>query len=197
MNIAIALLAAYVLGAIPFALVVGKGIKKVDVREHGSGNLGTTNTMRVLGFKMGVLVLLGDMGKGFLSAWIGFLLGGPELAMAAGMVAVAGHVYPVYAGFRGGKGIATGAGVFLFVMPVVLLIGLLVFGLVLLIGRYVSLSSLTAALSVGISATVLGYRGFILVVTWLVVLFVFYTHRSNIGRLWRKEENRVRFAKKK
>jgi glycerol-3-phosphate acyltransferase PlsY len=197
MNILFAIIVAYLLGAIPFALVVGKGFKKVDVREHGSGNLGTTNTMRVLGVKMGILVLIGDMSKGFLSAYIGHLLGGPTLALIAGVAAVAGHVYPVYAKFRGGKGVATGAGVFLFIMPPVLLIGLSVFIAMLLIVRFVSLASLSAALSIGIAATVFGYRGFILIVTWLVVAFVFYTHRSNIGRLRRGEENRVNFAKKK
>ena len=197
MNIVIALVAAYLLGAIPFALVVGKGIKKVDVREHGSGNLGTTNTMRVLGVKVGILVLIGDMGKGFLSAYIGHVLGGETLALVAGVVAVAGHVYPVYARFRGGKGIATGCGVFLFVMTPVMLIGLAVFALVLLVGRYVSLASLSAALSVGVLSVVFGYRGLVLFVTWAVVVFVFYTHRSNIGRLMRGEENRVNFAKKK
>ncbi len=197
MNILLAIIVAYLLGAIPFALVVGKGLKKVDVREHGSGNLGTTNTMRVLGVKMGILVLIGDMSKGFFSAYIGYLLGGQTLAMIAGVAAVAGHVYPVYARFRGGKGVATGAGVFLCIMPPVLLIGIAVFVAVLLIGRYVSLASLSAALSIGIAATLFGHRGFILIVTWAVVVFVFYTHRSNIGRLRRGEENRVNFAKKK
>lgn len=197
MNILLALIVAYLLGAIPFALVVGKGLRKVDIREHGSGNLGTTNTMRVLGVKMGILVLIGDMSKGFVSAYIGHLLGGPTLALIAGVVAVAGHVYPVYAGFRGGKGVATAAGIFLFIMPKVILIAIGVFIAVLLIGRYVSVASMTAALSAGISATLLGYRGLIMIITWVVVLFVFYTHRTNIGRLRRGEENRVTFSKKK
>ncbi len=196
MNKVIALILAYLIGAIPFALVVGKGLKHVDVREHGSGNLGTTNTMRVLGFRMGVLVLIGDLGKGYLSAYLGYLLGGMTWGMVAGIVAVLGHVYPVYAHFKGGKGIATGGGAFLFIMPWVFLIGITVFGIVLLSSRYVSLASLSAALTVGVTATVMGYKGFILFITWIVVAFVYYTHRANMGRLIRREEARVNFGKK-
>lgn len=197
MNTVMALIAGYLLGAIPFALVIGKGLRSVDIREHGSGNLGTTNTMRILGVKIGILVLVGDMSKGFLSAYIGFLLGGQTLALFAGIAAVVGHVYPVYTHFQGGKGVATGAGAFLFIMPEVVLIAMAVFVVVLLIGRYVSLCSMSAALTSGIFATLFGYRGLILYSIWAVAVFVFYTHRSNIGRLIRHEENRVNFPKKK
>ncbi|QRN86736.1 glycerol-3-phosphate 1-O-acyltransferase PlsY [Clostridia bacterium] len=197
MNIFIALIVGYLLGAIPFALVIGKGLRNVDIREHGSGNLGTTNTMRTLGVKIGILVLVGDMSKGFLSAYIGYLLGGPNVALLAGVVAVVGHVYPVYTHFQGGKGVATGAGAFLFIMPKVVLIAMAVFVVVLLLGRYVSLSSMSAALTAGICATLFGYEGLILYSIWAVAIFVFYTHRSNIGRLKRHEENRVNFPKRK
>jgi len=193
MNTFFALLGAYLLGAIPFALVIGKGLCGTDVREHGSGNLGTTNTIRVLGVKMGVLVLLGDLGKGWVAAWLGSLVGGPTLGVIAGMVAVAGHCYPVFAGFKGGKGVATGGGAFLQVMPLPFWIGISTFAAVLLIGRYVSVASLSAAAAIGVSATLLGYRGAVLAITWAVIAFVYYTHRSNIKRLLRGEESRVRF----
>lgn len=192
MIIFLAFVFSYFIGAIPFALLVGKLVAGVDIRQQGSGNLGTTNTMRVLGFKLGLLVLLGDMGKGALCAYLGHLAGGPSLAMLTGIVAVLGHIFPVYVGFKGGKGIATGGGVFLFVMPVVFFLGIGVFLLVLLTTSYVSLASLSASLTIGILASLAGYRGLVLAVTWAVVVLVFISHRPNIGRLLSGQENKAK-----
>lgn len=190
------LVLAYLVGAIPFALVMGRAFRGVDIREHGSGNLGTTNTIRVLGWSVGLLVLAGDLGKGALAAYLGYRAGGMELGIIAGIVAVLGHVFPVYVGFRGGKGIAAGGGVFLYLMPPVFFLGISTFGVMLLVFRYVSLASLTAALVVGISASLLVESWFVLAVVWVTVSLVFYAHRSNIRRLLRGEESRVRLRKK-
>lgn len=191
------LIVSYLTGAIPFALVLGKALRGVDVRQHGSGNLGTTNTIRTLGWPIGLLVLAGDAGKGALGAALGLWAGGPEFGLAAGVVAVVGHVFPVFARFRGGKGVATGAGVFLVLMPLAACMALAMFAGALLLGRYVSLASILAALTLAVSATVLGYRGAVLAVVWVVAGFIIFNHRSNIGRLIRGEETRIRLSRKK
>jgi len=191
------LIVSYLTGAIPFALVLGKALRGVDVRQHGSGNLGTTNTIRTLGWPIGLMVLAGDAGKGALGAALGLWAGGAEFGLAAGVVAVVGHVFPVFARFRGGKGVATGAGVFLVLMPAAAGIALTMFAVSLLVGRYVSLASILAALTLAVSATLLGYRGAVLTVVWLVAGFIVFNHRSNIGRLIRGQENRIRLSRKK
>ena len=193
----LAVVAAYLIGAIPFALVVGKGLRGVDIREHGSGNLGTTNAFRTLGKQVGILVLVGDIAKGSLAAGLGLWAGGAEWGILTGIVAVFGHVFPVYARFRGGKGIATGAGAFVVLFPQAFLMGAILFVGTLLLSRYVSLASLLGALGIGLGALFLGYDGLSLGAIWLVVLFVFFTHRENIGRLLRGKERKANLFGKK
>ena len=116
-NELIIVILSYLLGSIPFALIIGKIGYRVDVREHGSGNLGTTNTFRVLGKKAGILVLLGDMGKGFIAALLPLLFGSEMSLLLAGIPAVVGHSYPIFAKFKGGKSVATSGGVLLASFP--------------------------------------------------------------------------------
>jgi glycerol-3-phosphate acyltransferase PlsY len=147
------LLLAYLIGAIPFSVIAGKVLKGIDVREYGSGNAGATNTFRVLGKKAGIPVLLLDVFKGFLAVdlvWFTSYVPSTEiyinLQLAFGIAAVLGHVFPIYAGFRGGKGVATLLGFMIGVFPEAALISIIVFVITLLFSKYVSLSSIFAGL---------------------------------------------------
>ena len=200
----IAVLASYLLGSIPAAYIAGKA-KGVDLRKHGSGNLGATNVMRVLGTKIGLAVFLFDMAKGglpvyFFPKWLanaGALSVDPVIfGIICGIAAIFGHVRPIYLKFgKGGKGVATAAGVFLALAPLQTLIALLVFAAVLLASGYVSLGSLTSAtaLPILLAATV-GIHSPLFPISIAVALFVFWTHRANIARLRAGEEHR--FGKK-
>jgi acyl phosphate:glycerol-3-phosphate acyltransferase len=195
-----ALIVSYLLGSIPAAHIAGLS-KGIDLRKHGSGNLGATNVIRVLGTKIGLLVFAFDMAKGALPVALfsrvlpsgSLLLGDPTITgIACGVAAIIGHVRPVYLRFgKGGKGVATAAGVFLALAPVQTLLTLLIFAVVLLSSGYVSLGSLTGAtmLPVLLAITV-GVRSPLFAISVLVAVFVFWTHRANIARLRRGEEHR-------
>jgi len=200
-----AVLLAYIAGSIPSAVWAGKLFHGIDVRDHGSGNAGATNTVRVLGWKTGIPVLIFDLFKGWLAAMLPEFLnaapGGTEqmiaLQIACGMAAILGHVFPLFAGFRGGKGVATTFGVLLALHPWLTLICAGIFLIVLLISGYVSLGSMTAAvmfpvlLMTAFDTPSLLFKIFSVVVAVAIVV----THKKNIGRLIRGEENR--FLRKK
>lgn len=203
MHPALAIALSYVSGSIPSAYLAGKS-RGIDLRQHGSGNLGATNVFRVLGAKIGALVFLVDMAKGALPvlllpslttrpAGLAALAGDWALTVGilCGVAAIVGHVRPVFLLFgRGGKGVATAAGVFLALAPLPAVAALAAFALVFGVSRYVSLGSLVA--SVVLPLAILATQGasplFVLAV--LIMLFVFWTHRANIGRLRRGEEHR-------
>lgn len=191
------LLISYVLGSIPAAFVAGKLARGIDLRQHGSGNLGATNVYRVLGAKTAIVVLLVDALKGALPV---LLLPGltsashPERwAIAYGIAAIAGHVRPVFLLWKGGgKGVATAAGVFFALAPLAMLVTTVVWMAVVYASGYVSLASLASALVLPVALVALGARpeSEILWVGLVVAVFVFWTHRANIGRLRRGEESR-------
>lgn len=190
-------LIGYLLGSIPFALIIGKIVKGIDVREHGSGNLGGTNVGRILGAKWGVIVIACDMFKGFFVTLIGFYIGGEIVALIAGLFAVVGHSYPLFANFKGGKGVATGASIFIFLAPIPVTIVLVVFLICLLLFKYVSLASMTAAV-VGIIVLIIpewisGFNiNFIVRLAGIgVALFIIIKHMSNIKKLLKGEENKI------
>jgi glycerol-3-phosphate acyltransferase PlsY len=198
-SLAVALVASYLLGSIPAAYLAGKS-RGIDLRKHGSGNLGATNVIRVLGTKIGLLVFAFDMAKGalpvvFFPRWVPAAAipgGATVVAILCGIAAIVGHVRPIYLKFgRGGKGVATAGGVFLALAPVQTLLALLVFAVVLLSSGFVSLGSLTSAamlpLLLGITA---GPRSPVFAISVLIALFVFWTHRANIVRLRNGEEHR-------
>lgn len=199
-----AIMIAYLSGSIPTSVWWGRAFFQVDVREHGSRNAGATNTFRVLGPRAGVPVLLIDILKGFLPVrvlpnWSGLEVDSPEwlwLRVALVLAAVIGHLYPVFAGFRGGKGVATSLGGVLAVHPGAAAICVGVFAVVFLLSRFVSLSSLAAALAFPLSMVIVFHDPAPVKVGFAVVLcaLVFYTHRQNIGRLMRGEENRMSLA---
>ncbi|HMN06001.1 MAG TPA: glycerol-3-phosphate 1-O-acyltransferase PlsY [Flavobacteriales bacterium] len=194
---------AYICGSIPSSVWWGKAFFGLDVREHGSRNAGATNTFRVLGPKAGLPVLLLDVLKGFLPVRLLPVWSGLEpysdawtlLRVLLVSAAVLGHLYPVFAGFRGGKGIATSLGGVLAIHPGSALICILVFFVVFLFSRYVSLSSLAAAVAFPL-AVIFIYREPSLVLKVFAIslaLLVFYTHRQNIGRLLKGTEGRMNF----
>jgi glycerol-3-phosphate acyltransferase PlsY len=195
------LLIAYLAGSIPFAYLAGKLFKGIDLREHGSGNLGATNVFRVMGWKIASVVMLLDMAKGALPVLLlppRFAPSQPVLwAIAFGVAAIFGHVKSVFLLWKGGgKGVATAGGVFLALAPIPSLISLSMFALVLYLSGYVSLASLTSAVTLTIAVTIMyGVTSPIAIACALVTVFVFWTHRANIGRLRRGEENRFRRAR--
>ena len=196
MHPALALALSYVSGSLPFAWLAGKAAG-VDLRQQGSGNLGATNVFRVLGWKIGLAVFLADALKGALPV----LLLPPRItsqmdptlwAIACGVAAIAGHVRPVFLRFRkGGKGVATAAGVFFALAPVPMLVTFAVFVAVVLGSGYVSLGSLLSAMVLPTLLLVTqGARSPLFIVSIVIATFVFWTHRANIGRLRRGEEHR-------
>lgn len=196
----LALAASYLLGSIPAAYIAGKS-RGIDLRKHGSGNLGATNVIRVLGTKVGLLVFAFDVAKGAIPVllfprWVpasAMPLHDPTiLAILCGVAAIIGHARPIYLKFgKGGKGVATAAGVFLALAPIQTLLTLIVFAVVLLTSGYVSLGSLTSATILPVLlAVTMGVRTWPFAISVLVALFVFWTHRANIARLRRGEEHR-------
>jgi len=196
MHPALAVALAYAAGSFPSAYLAGKA-RGVDLRKHGSGNLGATNVIRVLGTKIGLVVFAVDVAKGalpvlLLPRYTTSNLPPVWLAIACGVAAILGHTRPVFLLFkRGGKGVATAAGVFLALAPIQTMLVLIVFAVVLLTSGYVSLGSLISAtlLPVLIGVT-LGPKSPVFAISVLVALFVYWTHRANIGRLRRGEEHR-------
>ena len=193
----ILIIGAYLLGSIPFALVVGKGLYHTDVRAAGSGNVGTTNVFRVLGKTAGILVFIGDAGKGFLPVFLALRLapaGSAALvAVLAAGAALAGHSWSIFLKGKGGKGVATGAGAIIALMPLAFLALFAIFWLVLLVSRMVSAASLAAALAFSAAVFVAGEPLPYIVFALLGTAVVFYAHRSNIRRMLAGNENRVTF----
>ncbi len=205
-NISILLL-AYLLGSIPTSVWIGKHFFKIDIREHGSKNAGSTNAIRILGWKVGLLVLVLDISKGYLAVnlirltdyyipqtgdYINFQL-------LLGIAAIIGHIFPVYVGFKGGKGVATLLGFVLAIDPTTTLICIGVFIIALIITKYVSLSSMIA----GFSFPVLVIFVFktttpaLIIFSLIVSVLLLFTHQKNIERLLRKEENKALFLMRK
>lgn len=189
------LLLAYLLGATPTSLWVGRAFYGVDLRTEGSGNLGATNTFRVLGARAALPVVLFDVFKGwlpaaFFAAWSGQTAFGWTLAFGA--AAIVGHVFSVWARFRGGKGVATSAGVFLALAPWAVLAALAAFVLLVWRTRIVSLGSISAALVLPVAVAFTPHRGGDTLLYFSIALatFVIWAHRANVGRLLRGEENR-------
>lgn len=202
MDIIIIFLVAYILGSIPSGLIIGKLFYNTDIREHGSGNLGGTNAFRVLGAKAGITVILMDILKGTLATSLPALytlLIGPLSfdvhPLLVGLFAAIGHMYPVFAGLRGGKAVATSAGAVLFYDPLLFGLLILVFALTLFISRYVSLSSMVASLAALIYSIII--RDLILIIlVGIFVVFIIYRHRANIKRIINKEEPKVKLFNK-
>jgi acyl phosphate:glycerol-3-phosphate acyltransferase len=188
----IIILLSYLLGSIPFALLVGKIGYGIDIRQHGSGNLGGTNTFRTLGKKAGFIVSAADVLKGTLAASLPVVLNADLHPLVAGVPAVIGHCYPIFAKFKGGKAVATSGGVLLFAEPLLFLLVLLTFFLSLYISKYVSLSSIMA----GIGSVILSLFLADNITTYILIgftLFLLYRHRQNIVRIAKRTEPKVKW----
>jgi glycerol-3-phosphate acyltransferase PlsY len=191
----VGIVAAYLLGSIPAAYIAGR-LRGVDLRKHGSGNLGATNAWRQFGWKVGLPVYLFDMAKGALPVALfpGMVdTSDPQLwALAYGVAAIVGHYKPIFLGGQGGgKGVATAAGVFAALAPIATMLSILTFGILLAATGYVSMGSLTASVVLVLALLITaGIRAPAFSMSVLVAAFVFWTHRANIARLARGDENR-------
>jgi len=191
LNIVLAILASYLLGATPTSYIAGKLGRGIDLREHGSKNLGATNVYRILGWKYAIPVALFDIAKGAVPVLV---FSHPAwLAVAAGGAAVLGHMFSPYVRFKGGKGVATAAGMFLALAPVAVLIAIPVWGICLWVTGYVSLSSIFAVLTVPIWVTLLQPSSpYVFWASIALVVLIIFAHRKNISRLLDGTENRFR-----
>ena len=205
-----ALILAYLYGSIPTAVWIGQAFYGIDVREYGSGNAGATNTFRVLGKKAGIAVMVLDILKGYTATNLAYLIGlsvtGPQdsvqfvnYQLALGVTAVMGHLFPIFAGFRGGKGIATLFGMILAVHTGAALICVLTFVVVLLISKYVSLSSILSGFSFPLSVIFLFQSTIRSVVLYgmCICVLILVTHQKNIERLLKGKESKVNLFKRK
>lgn len=198
MSILLGLLAAYLLGATPTSYLAGRFLKGIDLREHGSRNLGATNVYRILGWRYAIPVGIIDILKGAIPVvWFARWAQGPEWTpVALGVAAVLGHIYSPYVGFKGGKGVATAAGMCLALAPLAVAIALPVWAVCLTFTGYVSLSSIVAAATfpVWIRLTVPD-APFTFIASIVLAALIVFTHRANIGRLLAGTENRFRTRK--
>jgi glycerol-3-phosphate acyltransferase PlsY len=193
MITAVAVLAgAYVLGSIPFSFLVARFFGVADVRQVGSGNVGATNVTRVAGRPAGALAFLLDALKGAAAAWLtNRWTGGMILASVAAAVVVLGHMYPVWLRFRGGKGVATGAGAFLPMAPLATVIALVVFAVVALSTRYVSIGSISGAIALPLACLWLGVPSAVVWSSGFVALAIVVKHRGNLVRIWEGRERHL------
>ena len=194
---------AYLLGSIPFGLLLAKLLGGADVRKAGSGNIGATNVARVAGPLPGILTLALDAGKGWLAVWLASRIaqGDAAVMVICGVFALVGHCFPIWLRFRGGKGVATAAGIFAALCPEALLAALILFALVVWFWRFVSLGSLAAAASIPLLVYLLWAPHFapppiVDIGTISIAALVIYQHRGNIGRLVRGEEPKFSLSKK-
>lgn len=199
------ILLAYLIGSIPTALIISKRFFGIDIRDYGSGNMGATNTFRVLGSRYGTMVMAFDILKGmgavalynFIPYYLHNDLERTNFMLGLGLAAVIGHIFPIFAGFKGGKGVATLLGMILAVQPIIAISCIGVFVLVLYLTRYVSLSSILAAVALPVCVLWIWNEHEILyrVFALLVAILVVFTHQKNIGRILRGVESRIPILK--
>lgn len=183
------ILGAYLLGSIPTGLLLAKAFG-VNIREAGSGNIGATNVYRTLGRRVGIMTLVGDCLKGLIPVLIARQLQLPEIWLAAaGLAAFLGHVYTIFLGFKGGKGVATALGVFLGISPFSVLAALLIFVLTLVKWRYVSLASIIAAAAMPLLVALIEKKELLIAMSVVIAALIIYKHRENIRRLRSGTEN--------
>jgi len=209
LEILLVLILSYLIGSVPTAIIAGKLLKNIDIREHGSGNAGATNVLRVLGWKAGIIVLVIDMLKGYIAVvWIVDIITDIHdidtkalYQILAGAAAICGHIWTVFAGFKGGKGVGTAAGVFLGLQPIPVIICLLVFIGIVSRTKYVSLGSMIAAI---LLPTILLVQSIFLgkpvpiahlIIAVVLAFLIVIMHRENIHRLVEGTENKISFNK--
>jgi acyl phosphate:glycerol-3-phosphate acyltransferase len=188
----VAVIVAYLIGSIPFGYLIVRGKIGADIRQTGSGGTGATNVSRRAGKVAGVLTLLLDATKGSAAVLIAKTVSGDDWIIAAAAIAVlVGHIFPVWLGFRGGKGVATGAGVFLVLAPVALLLAGIIFLAIVVLTRYVSLGSIVAAATIPLFVWLRSDSRSLLTAAILGALLIVFAHRGNIGRLAHGTESQI------
>jgi len=208
LKIILVLLSAYLIGSLPFGYLAGKSIKRVDLRQEGSRNVGATNVFRVVGILPGIVVLLLDISKGFLSVHLAniFNLGGSIevssqafnlVSILAGLAAIAGHNWTIFLKFRGGKGVATGFGVAMGLVPLPTLVSLVIFVVAVGLSRYVSLGSILATLAFPFNCLLFREPLILVFFGSIVALVVLARHQANIKRLIAGKEHRIKWVKEK
>jgi glycerol-3-phosphate acyltransferase PlsY len=201
LQAALLLVGAYILGAIPFGVLITRAQAGVDITKLGSGNIGATNVLRTLGWRAALPVMVFDIGKGLIPPLIARVLNLTfdsrfsvvDFALIAGFAAVLGHCASPFLKFKGGKGVATICGAAIGATPMIAVVGISAFVLVTAITRYISLASIVAVLVAVVTAIVLRFDGLVIAAYSLISLFIIYKHRSNIGRLMKGEESTFNF----
>jgi len=184
---------------------MGKLIKGIDIREYGSGNVGATNALRVLGTKIGIITLLIDIAKGFLAVQVGKLLVSEPtnlILIGTGLLAIIGHIFTIFLKFKGGKGVATSAGVFIALSPLPVAIALIVFVVTVWISKYVSLGSILAAFVFFLVELIVNVKNRfadveLLIFIFLIMVFIIIRHKTNIKRIIDGNENRISFRSRR
>ena len=193
MKIALIIISCYLLGSIPFGYIVGKLFKKIDIRELGSGNIGATNVFRILGPSLAFVVLIGDIGKGILSIYLVHFLNidNSLISTIAGLAVICGHDWSLFLGFKGGKGIATTFGVVFVLNPTISILALIIWGVVLITTRYVSLSSIFAVISIFIFTILFKQPYEYIIFSAIILILGIFKHKENIERLKLKKERKI------
>ena len=193
MKIALIIISCYLLGSIPFGYIVGKLFKKVDIRELGSGNIGATNVFRILGPSLASLVLIGDIGKGIFSIYLVQYLNIDNLLIItiAGLAVICGHDWSLFLGFKGGKGIATTFGVVFALNPTISILALIIWGVVLVTTRYVSLSSIFAVISIFIFTILFRQPYEYIIFSAIILVLGIFNHKDNIKKLRSGNERKI------
>lgn len=193
MKVVLTILSCYLLGSIPFGYIVGKLFKKIDIREYGSGNIGATNAFRILGPLLASLVVIGDIGKGIFSIYLVQYLNIDNLLILtiAGLAVICGHDWSIFLGFKGGKGIATTFGVMFVLSPTISVLALMIWVVVVITTRYVSLSSIFAVISIFIFTILFKQPYEYIAFSGIILILGIFNHRDNIKRLKSKKERKI------
>ena len=193
MKIILIITICYLLGSIPFGYIMGKLFKKVDIREFGSGNIGASNALRILGPSLASLVVIGDVGKGILSIYLVkyFNIDSSLILAIAGLAVICGHDWSLFLGFKGGKGIATTFGVVFALNPMISILALIIGGVVVITTRYVSLASIFAVISIFIFTILFKQPYEYIIFSAIILILGIFKHKENIKRLKSKEEKKI------
>ena len=193
MKIALIIISCYLLGSVPFGYIVGKLFKKVDIREYGSGNIGATNALRILGPPLASLVVIGDIGKGIFSIYLVQYLNIDNLLILtiAGLAVICGHDWSIFLGFKGGKGVATTLGVVFALNPTISILALIIGGVVVITTRYVSLASIFAVISIFIFTILFKQPYEYIIFSAIILIIGIFKHKENIERLKSKKERKI------
>jgi len=191
--IILVILISYILGSIPFGYIISKLVKKIDIRDYGSGNIGATNTLRILGPFVASIVLIGDIGKGYFSIYLSRLISHDSIFILtiAGLAVICGHDWSLFLKFKGGTGVATTFGVILALNPMISILAAIVWGMVIITTRYASLSSISAVISIIIFTILFKQPYEYIIFSIIILILTIFTHKENIKRLKLGNESKI------